>query len=223
MLKRAFDIVVALVGLVFFSPLVLIIAVFIKLDSPGPVFYRAPRVGKGGRPFRMYKFRTMVADADKIGPAITVDKDPRITRIGARLRRSRLDEIPQLINVLRGEMSMVGPRPEAPYYVEKYSPEQREVLMVKPGMTAPAQIAFRHEEEALSNAETLEDEYMSVILPPKLAMDLQYIEQQSLSLDLKILFQTAWVLLADRLRVRSQRQVKPSGPESPAQAYPKEV
>ena len=223
MLKRAFDIVVALVGLVFFSPLMLIIAVFIKLDSPGSVFYRAPRVGKGGRPFRMYKFRTMVADADKIGPAITVDKDPRITRMGAHLRRSRLDEIPQLIDVLRGEMSMVGPRPEAPYYVEKYSPEQREVLMVKPGMTAPAQIAFRHEEEALSNAETLEDEYMSVILPPKLAMDLQYIEQQSLSLDLKILFQTAWVLLADRLRVRSQRQVKPSQPEHPAQAYPKEV
>jgi len=210
MLKRAFDIVVALVGLVFFSPLMLIVAVFIKLTSPGPVFYRAPRVGKGGRAFRMYKFRTMVADADKIGPALTVDKDPRITRIGARLRRSRLDEIPQLINVLRGEMSMVGPRPEAPYYVEKYSPEQRKVLMVKPGMTGPAQIAFRHEEEMLSNAETLEDEYMNGILPPKLAMDLQYIEQQSLSLDLKILFQTAWVLLADRLRVRSQRQVKPS-------------
>ena len=223
MLKRAFDIVVALVGLVFFSPLMLIIAVFTKLDSPGPVFYRAPRVGKGGRPFRMYKFRTMAADADKIGPAITVDKDPRITRIGARLRRSRLDEIPQLINVLRGEMSMVGPRPEAPYYVEKYSPGQREVLMVKPGMTGPAQIVFRHEEEVLSNAETLEDEYMNVILPPKLAMDLQYIEQQSLSLDLKILFQTAWVLLADRLRVRSQRQVKLSRPEPPAQAYSKEV
>jgi len=223
MLKRAFDIVVALVGLVFFSPLMLIVAVFIKLASPGPVFYRAPRVGKGGRAFRMYKFRTMVVGADKIGPALTVDKDPRITRIGARLRRSRLDEIPQLINVLRGEMSMVGPRPEAPCYVEKYSPEQRKALMVKPGMTGPAQIAFRHEEEVLSNAETLEDEYMNVILPPKLAMDLQYIEQQSLSLDLKILFQTAWVLLADRLRVRSQRQVKPSRPEPPAQAYPKEV
>jgi lipopolysaccharide/colanic/teichoic acid biosynthesis glycosyltransferase len=223
MLKRAFDIVVALVGLVFFSPLMLIVAVFIKLTSPGPVFYRAPRVGKGGQAFRMYKFRTMVVGADKIGPALTVDKDPRITRIGARLRRSRLDEIPQLINVLRGEMSMVGPRPEAPYYVEKYSPEQRKVLMVKPGMTGSAQIAFRHEEEVLSNAETLEDEYMNGILPPKLAMDLQYIEQQSLSLDLKILFQTAWVLLADRLRVRSQRQVKPSQPEPPAQAYPKEV
>lgn len=223
MLKRAFDIVVAVVGLVFFNPLMLTIAVFIKLDSPGPVFYRAPRVGKGGQPFRMYKFRTMVADAEKIGPAITVDKDPRITQIGTRLRRSRLDEIPQLINVLRGEMSMVGPRPEAPYYVEKYSLEQREVLMVKPGMTGPAQIAFRHEEELLPHAETLEDEYMSVILPPKLAMDLQYIEQQSLGLDLKILFQTAWVLLADRLRVRSQRQVEASRPEHPAQAYPEEV
>lgn len=199
MLKRVFDIVVAFIGLILFSPLMLIIAVLIKLDSPGPIFYRAPRVGKGGRPFRMYKFRTMVANAENIGPAITVDKDPRITRIGARLRKSRLDEVPQLINVLRGEISMVGPRPEAPYYVEKYSPEQKKVLRAKPGMTGPAQIAFRHEEEMLSNPKALDDVYMNVILPPKLAMDLKYIEQQSLGLDLKILFQTAWALLADRL------------------------
>jgi len=203
MLKRIFDIVVALVGLVLFSPLLIAVSILIKLGSSGPIFYRAPRVGEDGRPFRMYKFRTMVAGADKIGPAITVDNDPRITRIGARLRRSRLDEIPQLINVLRGEMSMVGPRPEAPYYVDMYSPEQREVLMAKPGMTGPAQVAFRHEEELLSNPEMLDDEYMKIILPPKLAMDLKYIEQQSLGLNLKILCQTAWVLLADRLRAGS--------------------
>jgi lipopolysaccharide/colanic/teichoic acid biosynthesis glycosyltransferase len=141
----------------------------------------------------------MVADADRIGPAITVDQDRRITRIGALLRKSRLDEIPQLINVLRGEMSMVGPRPEAPYYVKRFSSEQREVLKVKPGMTGPAQIAFRHEEEALSNPERLDDEYMNVILPPKLALDLEYIERHSFIVDVSILLQTAAALLLDRI------------------------
>ena len=199
MLKRVFDTVVALIGLILFTPLMLIIAVLIKLDSPDPIFYRAPRVGKDGRLFRMYKFRTMVADAEKIGPAITVDQDPRITRIGAFLRGSRLDEIPQLINVLCGEMSMVGPRPEAPYYVEKYSSEQRQVLRVKPGMSGPAQIAFRHEEEMLTNPEALDDEYMNVILPPKLAMDIEYIERRSFMLDVRILLQTAGALLLDRI------------------------
>ncbi|RLC80839.1 MAG: sugar transferase [Chloroflexi bacterium] len=199
MLKRIFDILIASIGLIAFSPLMLIIAILIKLDSPGPIFYRAPRVGKDGKPFRMFKFRTMVANAEKIGPPITVGDDPRITRIGARLRSSRLDELPQLINVLCGEMSMVGPRPETPYFVEKFSPEQREVLKVKPGMTGLAQITFRHEEEILSNPGALDEEYMNVILPPKLALDLEYIKHQSLLLDVKTLFQTAWVLLMDRL------------------------
>jgi lipopolysaccharide/colanic/teichoic acid biosynthesis glycosyltransferase len=201
--KRALDITIALIGLIIFSPLMLVIAVLIKADSRGPVFYRAPRVGKDGRLFHMIKFRTMVANAEKIGPAITVDRDPRITGVGAHLRNSRLDEIPQLLNVLQGEMSMVGPRPEAPYYVEMYSADQRAVLAVKPGITGPAQIAFRHEEESLSSPETLDQQYMNEILPPKLAMDLTYIEQQSPVTDLKILLQTAWVLLADRLRIRS--------------------
>jgi lipopolysaccharide/colanic/teichoic acid biosynthesis glycosyltransferase/capsular polysaccharide biosynthesis protein len=199
-LKRVLDIAVAAIGLVLLSPLMLVITILIKLDSRGPVFYRAPRVGKDGQEFRMFKFRTMVTDAEKIGPAITVDKDPRITRVGVHLRKVRLDEIPQLLNVLRGEMSMVGPRPEAPYYVDMYSPEQREVLAAKPGMTGPAQIAFRHEEEDLSDPETLDEQYMNVILPPKLTMDLEYIEQHSVVTDLKILFRTAWVLLTDRLR-----------------------
>lgn len=203
MLKRALDVVVALVGLILLSPIMLIIAILIKLDSSGPVLYRAPRVGKGGRLFRMYKFRTMVSNAEVIGPAITLGQDPRITRIGARLRSCRLDEIPQLINVLGGEMSMVGPRPEAPYYVRKYSSEQRQILRVKPGITGLAQIAFRHEEEALTNPDTLDEVYMNDLLPPKLAMDRQYIAQQSLNLDLKILFRTAWALLTDRLPVWS--------------------
>ena len=199
MLKRALDIAVSLIGLVIFSPFMLLIAVLIKLGSSGPVFYRAPRVGKDGQSFRMYKFRTMVTNADRIGPAITVDKDPRITRVGALLRNGRLDEIPQLLNVLRGEMSMVGPRPEAPYYVEMYSSEQRKVLEAKPGMTGPAQIAFRHEEETLSDPEGLDDYYINTILPPKLAIDLRYIENHSVATDLRLLFQTAWALLADRL------------------------
>jgi lipopolysaccharide/colanic/teichoic acid biosynthesis glycosyltransferase len=200
MLKRMFDIIVALIGLIVFSPLLVIIAVLIKLDSSGPVFYRALRAGQDGRLFRMYKFRTMVVDADKMGPALTYDRDPRITRVGARLRDARIDEIPQLINVLMGDMSMVGPRPEAPCYVEMYTPEQREVLRAKPGMTGPAQVVFRHEEEELTNVMDLDAEYMNVVLPPKLALDKRYIEEQSLVLDLKILFQTGWVLLADRLK-----------------------
>lgn len=200
MLKRGFDITVALCGLLLLSPLVLIIAVLVKRDSPGPVFYRAPRVGKDGKLFRMYKFRSMVVEAEKVGPAVTVDRDPRVTRVGARLRDSRLDEIPQLINVLKGDMSMVGPRPEAPYYVEMYSPEQREVLNAKPGMTGPAQVAFRHEEEELTDLDNLDEQYMNIVLPPKLALDKQYIEDQSLTLDLKLIFQTGWALFSDRVR-----------------------
>lgn len=195
MLKRIFDVVVALIGLIIFGPLFIVIPILIKLDSPGPIFYRAPRVGKDGRLFRMYKFRTMVADAEKIGPAITYRSDPRITRVGAMLRRRRLDEIPQLLNVLKGEMSMVGPRPEAPYYVDKYSPEQREILKVKPGMTGLTQIKYLSEEEELSNPETLDADYLDVILPPKLALDMEYIKRQSFILDIQILWQTAWALL----------------------------
>ena len=200
MFKRLFDIVAALIGLIAFSPLLLVFAIMVKLDSRGPIFYRAPRVGKDGKLFRMFKFRSMVVDAPNIGPAVTVDRDPRITRVGALLRDSRLDEIPQLINVLVGDMSMVGPRPESPYYVEMFSPEQREVLKVKPGMTGPAQVAFRHEEEELTDLENLDEQYMNVVLPPKLALDMQYIEKQSLILDVKLIFQTGWALLADRLR-----------------------
>ena len=203
MLKRTIDVVVALVGLILFSPLFIVLSIVIKLDSAGPVYYRASRVGKGGRRFHMYKFRTMVADADRTGPALTYKDDPRITKVGTVLRRARLDELPQLLNVLRGNMSIVGPRPETPHFVQKYSPEQREILRVRPGMTGLAQIAFRHEQEALSNPETLDDEYMKVILPPKLALDMKYIEQECLGLDIQILLQTVWVLIADLMRRQS--------------------
>jgi len=195
MIKQAFDILVASIGLLLLSPLFVVVLILIKLDSRGPGFYRAPRVGKDGRLFWMYKFRTMVAGADRIGPIVTYKDDPRITRLGAKLRQKRLDELPQLINVLKGEMSLVGPRPESPEYVDRYTPEQREILKAKPGVTGPMQIAFLDEEEHLSNPETLDDEYMTVILPPKLAVEMEYIRKQSLVYDFQILAQTAKTLL----------------------------
>ena len=134
-LRRAMDVVVALGGLIILSPVLLLIALLVKFTSPGPVFYRARRVGKGGREFDLYKFRTMVADADRRGPQLTLAEDPRVTQLGRWLRTHRLDEIPQLWNVLRGEMSLVGPRPEDPSYVSRYTKEQRRVLEARPGVT----------------------------------------------------------------------------------------
>jgi lipopolysaccharide/colanic/teichoic acid biosynthesis glycosyltransferase len=196
--KRLFDILASLVGLIVLGPIMLVLAVLVKLDSPGPVLYRAPRIGRRGHPFHMFKFRTMVADADRMGPAVTYDRDPRITRLGAILRGARLDEWPQLINVLRGEMSLVGPRPEAPDYVAYYTPEQRAVLRVRPGVTGLAQLTFRHEEEMLSH-DSPEEDYVKVILPHKVSIDLNYIERQSLWLDARILVSTVVVMVGDRL------------------------
>lgn len=192
MLKRTFDILISTFFLVTFSPFSLSIALLIKLDSSGPVFHRATRIGKDGKPFTLYKFRTMVADAPNRGPGITRDADPRITRVGRFLRKLKIDEMPQLINVLKGEMSIVGPRPEDPRYVAHYTPEQRRVLSVRPGMASPAFIKYRHEEELLAAAgDNLEHMYLTQILPDKLHMDLEYIEQQSFLGDLTILAQAA--------------------------------
>ena len=197
MLKRTFDLIVSLVTLIVLSPLFAVIAALVKLDSPGPAFYRAERIGRGGRPFRMYKFRTMVVGADRAGPAITCRDDPRITRLGRLLRRTKLDELPQLLNVLRGEMSLVGPRPEAPRYVALYSPQQREVLKARPGITGLAQLAYIHEEELLNPA-NLDRDYVRVLLPRKLALDLEYVNGRSFLLDLKILLWTALALAGGR-------------------------
>jgi len=198
MAKRLFDILVSLIGLVVFSPVMLVLAVLVKLDSPGPVLYRAPRIGCGGRPFHMLKFRTMVANAHQVGPAITYDGDSRITRLGAILRSVRLDELPQLINVLRGEMSLVGPRPEAPHFVAYYTPEQRAVLQVRPGVTGLAQLVFRNEAAMLSG-DSPEQDYVKIILPRKVGIDLAYIERQSLWLDIRILTSTVLAVVGDRL------------------------
>lgn len=187
--KRAFDLLLSVAGMIALAPLFLAIAILIKCTSPGPVLYRARRAGRHGRPFTLYKFRTMVVNADRMGAGITAHDDPRITKVGQVLRRSKLDELPQLWNVVKGDMSLVGPRPEDPRYVADYTSEQRRVLSVRPGITGWASIQYRHEEQLLGVG-NVDDVYRTQIMPHKLALDLEYVEQQSLGLDLLILFKT---------------------------------
>jgi lipopolysaccharide/colanic/teichoic acid biosynthesis glycosyltransferase len=193
--KRALDVVVAAAGLAVSAPLWLVIAVAIRLDTPGPVLHRARRVGRGGEPFELAKFRTMVVGADRSGPGITVAGDARVTRVGRALRASKLDELPQLLNVLRGEMSLVGPRPEDPRYVELYTDEQRHVLSVRPGLTSLATLEYRHEEHVLAASADPDTTYREVVLPDKLAIDLGYVERAWIGLDIVILVRTALAIL----------------------------
>ena len=189
-LKRLLDVTGAGLGLLALSPVFVAIALLIRLDSPGPVFFRQERVGRHGRPFLIYKFRSMRADAPRLGGQLTVGRDPRITQVGAVLRQTKLDELPQLINVLRGEMSLVGPRPEVPKYVALYTPEERQVLSVRPGITDFASIEYRSESELLAKAPDPEKVYVQEIMPHKLRLNLEYLRQQSLALDLAIIFKT---------------------------------
>jgi lipopolysaccharide/colanic/teichoic acid biosynthesis glycosyltransferase len=191
MIKRIFDFLVSLFGLVILSPLFLIIAILIKLDSEGPVFYRGERIGKDGRPFRIFKFRTMVKDAEKMGGPSTSADDPRLTKIGKFLRKYKLDELPQLINVLKGEMSLVGPRPEVKMYVDMLKPEEKEIIFsVKPGMTDLASLWDFHEEEVLKGSEDPEKTYMEKIRPKKIQLQIEYVKNHSFLLDLKIILKT---------------------------------
>lgn len=192
-IKRAMDVTAALTGLALTAPLLFILAILIKLDSPGPVLYWSKRVGRGGRLFRMAKLRTMFLGADQTGPAITGHADPRITPLGRWLRRFHLDELPQLWHVLTGEMSLVGPRPEAPCYAAHYTPEQRRVLDVRPGITGLAQLQFRNE-AAILGPHATDADYIRLILPHKVAVDLDYIAHWSLRLDFKIIGHTPSVL-----------------------------
>lgn len=191
--KRGFDILCALVGLLLLAPLLATIAAWIRLSSPGPVIYYATRVGRNGKLFHLYKFRTMRQDADRTGPGITRSDDDRITPVGRLLRKSKLDELPQLLNVLKGEMSLVGPRPEDPRYVAHYTPHERVVLSVRPGVTSLASIRYRNE-ESLLQGENWEDFYLQHVMRDKLRVDSRYIEKWSFSLDLRILFFTFFVL-----------------------------
>jgi len=196
MAKRLFDLLGASLGLLLLSPLLLAIAAAIKLDSHGPVFFRQQRVGRRGVPFRIHKFRTMVADAPQRGPALTVGDDLRITRLGRWLRRTRLDELPQLLDVLAGSMSLVGPRPELPRYVAHYPAALRErVLSVRPGITDPSSLLHLHEAEQLARAADPEREYIEVILPRKLQCAADYAAQASLRSDLGVLLRTLRLLV----------------------------
>ena len=189
MLMRLLDAVASGLGLIVLSPLLLLTALAVRLDTPGPVFYRAPRVGKDGVPFRLYKFRSMVFDADRRGPGITAAGDRRVTRTGAFLRRTKLDELPQLINVLRGEMSLVGPRPEDPRYVALYTEEQRRLLRVRPGITSAASLAYRDEEQILAGFDW-ETQYREHVMPAKLALDLEYLSHRTMASDLVLIWRT---------------------------------
>jgi len=212
MIKRIFDITIALIGLIILAPVFAVIAILIKLDSPGPVFFRGKRVGQYGKMFYILKFRSMVPDAPQKGAAITCNDDPRITRTGRFLRKTKLDELPSLVNVLKGEMSLVGPRPEAPTWVEHYTPQQRVVLTVKPGITGLAQIKYRNEEALLSRA-NLETEYPQ-IMNDKLNIDLNYVKNRSFLLDTRILLETVMVLFSGSDRQRTTAMVQSRLPMS---------
>lgn len=193
-MKRLFDVIVAAIGLIVLMPLWAVIAVLIRLQDRGPVFYSARRVGRHGQIFQLMKFRTMILNADKIGAAITSQNDPRVTRIGRFLRDSKLDELPQLFNVLKGDMSLVGPRPEDPTYVALYSEDQKKILRVRPGITSAASLAYRHEERLLSDPDW-ELTYREKIMPSKLQIDLDYLSQRTFLSDLALIWKTVRSML----------------------------
>jgi lipopolysaccharide/colanic/teichoic acid biosynthesis glycosyltransferase len=188
--KRVFDVFFSCIGLIVLAPIFLLIFVAIRLTDHGPVFYRQRRVGLNGTPFDILKFRTMVVNADKIGPSVTQGRDPRITRIGRILRQTKLDELPQLWNVLRGEMTFVGPRPEVPFYIARYTQEQQEVLKLKPGLTDLASLSFRNEEELLRGATDLDSFYLNVCVPKKVQLNLEYAHHASLFSDVRLIVRT---------------------------------
>lgn len=195
MIKRTIDFIAALLGLIILFPFFFVIGISIKLNSPGPIFYLQKRVGKDMKLFKLFKFRTMRLDADKL-TAITVGaRDPRITTVGYFLRKFKIDELPQLINVLMGEMSLVGPRPELEKFVKLYNQEQRKVLSVKPGITDYASIEFRNENEMLEGKQDPVGFYISDIMPVKLRMNLKYLESHSLWVDLTIIFKTIFLII----------------------------
>ena len=194
MLKRLFDIAFSFFGLIIVLPLMGLATVLIKLDSPGPVFYCGQRIGRFGKPFRIFKFRTMVVNADKIGGPSTSADDPRLIKIGKFLKRYQLDELPQLINVLKGEMSFVGPRPEVPSEIESLEPETREIILsIRPGMTSLATLANPHEGEALKGSKDPHKTYCEKIKPEKIRLNLEYVKKKSLWLDIKIIIKTFFI------------------------------
>lgn len=194
-MKRLFDFIASGCGLLVLSPIFLILAVWVKLDSPGPVFYRQVRVGRGNKDFRLFKFRSMRIGSDKKGLITVGGRDPRVTRSGYYIRKYKLDELPQLINVFVGDMSLVGPRPEVRKYVDMYTPEQMHVLDVRPGITDLASICYRNENELLEKVDNPETYYIETILPDKLRINLDYVHHQSFWGDLGLIFKTFRAIL----------------------------
>ena len=198
-LKLVFDKIVALAMLFFLSPLILFLSIWIKLDSEGPIFYRQKRITTYGREFEIFKFRTMVKDADKLGSAVTLQDDPRISKVGKKLRKVRLDELPQLINVLLGDMSFVGVRPEVEKYVVKYSDEMNATLLMPAGITSPASIHYKDEDEVIEKYKktgmSVDDIYINKVLPDKMKYNLEYIENFSFLGDFKIMIKTVFAVL----------------------------
>lgn len=197
-MKRLFDIVASGLGLIVLSPLFIILAIWIKLDSKGPVFYRQVRVGYKNKDFRIFKFRSMRVGADK-GSLVTIGgHDPRVTRSGYFIRKFKFDELPQLINVFLGDMSLVGPRPEVRHYVDYWTSEQMHVLDVRPGITDPASIKFRNENELMEKAEDPENYYIEVIMQEKIKLYLEYVDKHSFFYDLGLIFKTFFVIIHER-------------------------
>ena len=188
--RRLLDLAVAIALLLILAPILTVLAIAIRLDSSGPAFFRQERIGRGGRAFRILKFRTMRVDAESRGVQITIGRDPRITRVGEILRRYKLDELPQLLNILRGEMSWVGPRPEVPRYVALYTAEQREILEYRPGLTGPASLKFSDESSLLAEQPDPERYYREVLIPAKIAEDLAYLSGATLLSDAQLLAKT---------------------------------
>lgn len=204
-MKRLFDIIASGLGLIVLSPLFAVLAVWIKADSRGPVFYRQIRVGRGNKDFRLYKFRSMRPDSDKLGLITVGGRDPRVTRSGYYIRKYKLDEFPQLINVFIGDMSLVGPRPEVRKYVNMYTPEQMRVLSVRPGITSLASIRYRNENDILAAAEDPDRCYIEKVMPDKLAIDLEYVDRATLWNDIKLIFSTFREIINNRSSEPTQK------------------
>jgi lipopolysaccharide/colanic/teichoic acid biosynthesis glycosyltransferase len=202
MMKRLFDIAASLAGLLILSPLLCIIALLIKIQSPGPIFYRGVRTGLHGKPFRIFKFRSMIVEAEKVGGPSTANNDPRLTKIGKFIRTYKLDELPQLINIIKGEMSFVGPRPQVEKYTKLYTGEEKIILSVRPGLTDYASIRFINLDEILGD-EKVDEKYLKEIEPQKNKLRIQYVREQSFLTDMKIIFRT----LARMFKVHSMNDI----------------
>ncbi|MBC8394162.1 MAG: sugar transferase [Deltaproteobacteria bacterium] len=197
-MKRVFDLISSGIGLILAAPLIGAVALLIKVTSPGSMFFGQERVGFSERVFRVFKFRTMVDRADAMGTSVTAGNDPRITPIGRILRRTKLDELPQLINVFRGDMSLVGPRPDVPEIVENYSPEMRRIFSIKPGITSVATLHLRDEEGILAKVEDPDKFYEDILVPLKVKLAMEHVDRNSFWFDMKILLQTVWMLTLGR-------------------------